>query len=176
MTVGERIKTRRKELGMTVDELAEKLGKNRATVYRYERDDIENLPASVLAPLAEALETTPDDLMGWYEDFLNDCKEQYQKVNQIIPYITYGVSVYGEKEKFVVLKTDAKGGERQQDMTSLLVSIHRLNLDDRQAVIHDLPELIRAIDTFDPCYMDQIINYANYLKGQRLKSLEPKSD
>lgn len=35
MKVGERIQKRRKELGMTVDDLAEKVGKSRATVYRY---------------------------------------------------------------------------------------------------------------------------------------------
>ena len=40
MTVGEKIRTRRKQLGMTVDELAARLGKNRATIYRYESDAI----------------------------------------------------------------------------------------------------------------------------------------
>lgn len=65
MTVGERIKQRRLELHMSVDEVAAKLGKNRATVYRYESNDIENLPTSVLEPLAKVLETTPADLMGW---------------------------------------------------------------------------------------------------------------
>lgn len=65
MTVGERIKQRRLELNMSVDEVAAKLGKNRATVYRYESNDIENLPTSVLIPLARVLETTPAELMGW---------------------------------------------------------------------------------------------------------------
>lgn len=52
---------------MSVDDLAEKLGKNRATVYRYEKGDIENLPLDVLEPLANALNTTPGYLMGWEE-------------------------------------------------------------------------------------------------------------
>ena len=50
MTTGERIRTRRKQLGMSVDDLAVKLGKNRATIYRYESDTIE-MPASLLKPL-----------------------------------------------------------------------------------------------------------------------------
>lgn len=33
MTTGDRIKQRRLELGLSVDEIATKLGKNRATVY-----------------------------------------------------------------------------------------------------------------------------------------------
>lgn len=65
MTIGQKIKELRKQLNMSVDELAIKLGKNRATIYRYERGDIENLPLDVLEPLANALETTPGYLMGW---------------------------------------------------------------------------------------------------------------
>lgn len=59
MNIGERIKNRRLELGLSVDEVAEKIGKNRATVYRYESREIEDLPTSVLEPLAKALRTTP---------------------------------------------------------------------------------------------------------------------
>lgn len=68
MSIGSRIKERRKSLGLSVDDIAERLGKNRATVYRYESDDIENLPSTVLEPLAKALKTTPAHLMGWSED------------------------------------------------------------------------------------------------------------
>lgn len=67
MNTGDRIKQRRIELGLSVDELAEKTGKSRATIYRYENGDIENMPTPVLEPLAKALETTPADLMGWGE-------------------------------------------------------------------------------------------------------------
>lgn len=65
MNIGNRIKNRRIELGLSVDEVAERLGKNRATVYRYENNDIENLPTTVLEPLARILGTTPAFLMGW---------------------------------------------------------------------------------------------------------------
>lgn len=68
MTVGERIKLRRKELGMNADDVAAKIGKDRATVYRYEGCKIENMPIGVLEPLAQALGTTPAYLMGWEDD------------------------------------------------------------------------------------------------------------
>lgn len=67
MTIGERIKERRKKMGISVDDLANKIGKNRATIYRYESKEIENLPTTVLEPLAKALATTPAALMGWDE-------------------------------------------------------------------------------------------------------------
>ena len=65
MRIGERIKQRRLELGYTADRLAKMLNKNRATIYRYENGDIENMPIDVLEPLAKALNTTPAYLMGW---------------------------------------------------------------------------------------------------------------
>lgn len=65
MRIGQRIKERRKELKMSADELAKRLGKDRSTIYRYEKGDIENLPLDILEPIAEALETTPQYLMGW---------------------------------------------------------------------------------------------------------------
>lgn len=65
MSVGKRIKDRRQELKISVDELAKRLNKNRTTIYRYEKGDIENLPIDILEPLAKALDTTPAYLMGW---------------------------------------------------------------------------------------------------------------
>ena len=67
MRIGERIKQRRLKLGYTADALAKLLNKNRATIYRYENGDIENMPIDVLEPLAKALNTTPAYLMGWQE-------------------------------------------------------------------------------------------------------------
>lgn len=67
MTIGERIKARRIELGMSVEELGKRLGKNRTTVYRYETGYIENLPIDILEPIAAVLHTTPAYLMGWEE-------------------------------------------------------------------------------------------------------------
>lgn len=65
MNTSDRIKQRRLEIGLSADELATRIGKSRATIYRYENGDIENMPTSVLEPLAKALDTTPADLMGW---------------------------------------------------------------------------------------------------------------
>lgn len=68
MTIGDRIRRKRLDLDLSVDELAARLGKNRATVYRYEKGDIGKLPISVLEPLAYALQTTPSYLIGWSKD------------------------------------------------------------------------------------------------------------
>lgn len=69
-SIGERIKNRRKMFNLSVDELAEIIGKNRATIYRYESNEIENMSITILEPLAKALHTTPAELCGWNNDNL----------------------------------------------------------------------------------------------------------
>lgn len=85
MKIGQRIKNRRKELNMSVEEVASKLGKHPATVYRYENGDIENMPTSVLEPIAKVLQTTPADLMGWEKPNILDIFANYGSANNIIP-------------------------------------------------------------------------------------------
>ena len=76
MTIGQRMKSRRKELGMSAEDVAKKLGKHPATVYRYENGDIENMPTNILYPIAEALNTTPAWLMGWEEKEISPAKPE----------------------------------------------------------------------------------------------------
>lgn len=65
MEIGDRIKQRRKELGLSAEEVAEKLGISPATIYRYESNDIVNMRVDKLEPIAKVLKTTPAFLMGW---------------------------------------------------------------------------------------------------------------
>lgn len=65
MSIGQRIKQRRKQLGMSAETLAEKIGKSASTIYRYEKGEISHVDSDVLWPIAQALITTPAYLMGW---------------------------------------------------------------------------------------------------------------
>ena len=71
MTIGERIKHRRKTLGLSAEEVAEKMGVSAATVYRYESSDILNMGIDKLELIAKALKTTPAAIMGWEEKTSN---------------------------------------------------------------------------------------------------------
>lgn len=67
-SLGARIRRIRLDRGLSVDKLAEKLNKSRASIYRYEGEDVENMPIGVLVPLAKALGMTPIELLGWDDD------------------------------------------------------------------------------------------------------------
>ena len=65
MTTAERIKQRRKDLGLRAEDVAERIGVSRSTMFRYENGEIEKLPINHLVPIAKALHTSVDYLMGW---------------------------------------------------------------------------------------------------------------
>ena len=66
--VADRIKECREELGLSADDLARIIGKDRATIYRYEKDEIGNIPINVIQAMSVALDVNPAYLMGWSDD------------------------------------------------------------------------------------------------------------
>lgn len=64
-TIQERIKLRRLQLKLTLEDVANALGVNKTTVMRYESESIKKLPTDIVPPLAKVLKCTPQYLMGW---------------------------------------------------------------------------------------------------------------
>lgn len=65
MEIGERIRQRRLELGMSQDELAKLSGyKSRTSINKIEVNG-NGLTQSKIKAIADALRTTPDYIMGW---------------------------------------------------------------------------------------------------------------
>lgn len=172
--ISDRIRARREELGLSVAELAKRLGKNRATVYRYESNDIEDMPSSVLEPLAKALQTTPAYLMGW--DDKQTKAFDYANVFPVEPYVKLPVlgiiragqpiccdqNNYGEWEF-----ADAKYGDGQHFML-------RVQGDSMSPTIPDgSMAIIRIQDTAEK---GQIVAFAMDGEYATLKRYYPQSN
>lgn len=65
---GDRIHERREKLGYSVDQLCKMIGKDRATLFRYENGSIKEIPISILPAIAEVLHTSPVYLCGWTDN------------------------------------------------------------------------------------------------------------
>ena len=65
MALSAEIKKRRKDLGLTLAELAKMVGVSEATVQRWESGNIKTLRYGRIEVLASALQTTPMALQGW---------------------------------------------------------------------------------------------------------------
>ena len=131
MNIGDRIKNRRHELGLSADDVAAKIGKNRATVYRYESNEIENLPLSTLEPLAKVLNTTPAYLIGWSDDknetvdnFTHAVIDSIQNAT-VLPSKTRYIYEDGEDDKLEDLfySLNASGRKKAIEQLELLAKI-----------------------------------------------------
>ena len=72
----------RKELGLTLKEVADYIGVSESTVQRWESGNIKNLRHEKIIKLAEVLKTTPAHLMGW--DVAGKTEEQVAKEDSAI--------------------------------------------------------------------------------------------
>ena len=95
MNIGQRIKARREELGISAEDLGQKIGKAKTTIYRYELGLIEKMPTSVLEAIAAALQTSPAYLMGWTEN-KSLSSWQAQNFDNISPVQTQRIPMLGE--------------------------------------------------------------------------------
>jgi len=67
MSKGKIIKSLREKHEMTQDQLAEKLGTTKQTVFKYENDIITNIPSDKVELMAEIFSVSPAYIMGWDE-------------------------------------------------------------------------------------------------------------
>lgn len=68
MTKGERIRTRREQIGLSQTALADMVGESKQTVYKYESGIISNIPSDKVESIAEVLNVSPAWIMGWEND------------------------------------------------------------------------------------------------------------
>ncbi|MBE6645182.1 MAG: helix-turn-helix domain-containing protein [Ruminococcaceae bacterium] len=108
--VANKLKELRHKAGLTLEELAEKLGTSKQTIHRYENGVIANIPHEKIKRLAEALGASPSELMGWeksiseYDNLLPIKKKNLPLVGTI----ACGEPIYASEEygSFVTINSD----------------------------------------------------------------------
>jgi transcriptional regulator with XRE-family HTH domain len=78
MTLGEKIRKRRMELNMTMDDLGNAIGVQRSAINKYEKGMITDLKRSTIHALAKALQVSPLYLL----DDDNDDDERLEALHQ----------------------------------------------------------------------------------------------
>lgn len=67
MTTGQRIEYARENLGMTMEQLARKVGVKASAINKYEKG-ITDIPLSRLKRIAAALQIDAEDLVDWFDE------------------------------------------------------------------------------------------------------------
>ncbi|MDK9681609.1 MULTISPECIES: helix-turn-helix domain-containing protein [Lactiplantibacillus] len=162
MNVGDRMKSIRKQQGISADQLAESIGVSRSTIFRYEKGDIEKMPIEVVANVASSLHVSLIDLMGISNDSISEkITEIVSKLNPDRQQNVYNYADNQLKEqngKVVNLPLVGKSAANPTELTYGDVEIEH---DDFTDVPHGADTAIRIQgDSMEPLIHDgQIIFY-----------------
>lgn len=77
------LRKRRKELGLTLAEIAVKMNVSEATVQRWESGNIKNMRQERISRLAEVLHVTPAYLMGWEEEPIQEQRKEAAQMDSL---------------------------------------------------------------------------------------------
>lgn len=114
----DKIKNRRLELGLTLEEVAKAAGVSAPTILRYENGDIKNVRKDKIKALADALQLTPTYLMDWNEH--PEIKRSFDYYMEMQLHLLGYKIIYDEEDGYIVLK--GKEGEfeiTQEDLEKL---------------------------------------------------------
>lgn len=80
----QRLKSRRKELRMTLEDVGNALGVTRVAVSRWENGLINNINIEKIEKIAEVLQCPPSYLMGWTDSIDGDSKAVPDSISKAI--------------------------------------------------------------------------------------------
>lgn len=119
MTISERIAMLRKERGLTLEEVGNRVGVGKSTVRKWESGLIANMRRDKIAKLANALSVDPAFLMGWQDE------QKTETDSTLAPSERQLVERYRE--------LNAEGRARLLDEADLLASSYRYQKDSAPA-------------------------------------------
>lgn len=105
--IGQKIKNLRAELGLTLKELAKRVGVGASTVRKWETGYIKDMRSDKIQKVAEALGVSPAYLMGWDES-QNVHVEQVHTNNGLIGQANAPVNIGSEDSPLQLSKEEAE--------------------------------------------------------------------
>ena len=82
MDIGKKIRTRRQQLGLTLEQVGEECGVGKRTVRKWESGQIRNMRRDKLAALASVLKLDPVELIGAPEPVSDPDRERLEALHQ----------------------------------------------------------------------------------------------
>lgn len=107
--IAQRIKQRRIDLGLSLQNLADLTDMSKSTLQRYENGSIKNIPLHKLGILAKSLQTSADWLLGWV-DSPNEYTSLDIDVKTLLEDLGYSIETYPHFTTIDFLSKDGNGG------------------------------------------------------------------
>lgn len=139
MTIGEKISARRKELGLTLEEIGKAVGVGKSTVKKWESGYIANMKRDKISALAKILQISPAEFIGSdYSEF--DDKFDTEKLsNESQTYDIIGKVFGSQTAELVQLFTNfnEEGKEKLLDTAQDMSQLDRYKKGTRSELVEE---------------------------------------
>jgi transcriptional regulator with XRE-family HTH domain len=129
-----KIKSRRLQLGLTLEDVAKAVGVSAPTIQRYESGEIKNVGKDKIKALADALQVTPTFLMGWEE--VPERKQSFDYFIEMQMHLLGYEFIYDEEDAYLFLKAGDKVFEIYE------TDVEQLRHDMRQFLKYRLHQIM----------------------------------
>lgn len=113
MDFKDKIKNRRLELGLTLEDIAKLVGVTAPTIQRYESGEIKNVGKNKIKALADALNLSPSYLMDW--DEVPEVKRSFEYFMEMQMNLLGYKVIYDEEDGYIILKSSEGEYEISED-------------------------------------------------------------
>lgn len=146
MGIGKRIRQKREELGMSLQDVATKLDVNKTSVMRWEKGETGKIKLPVVEKLAQVLSTTPEYLMGWESSVQEISPYRPGHKIPILGRISAGLPLYAQEQIEGYTVTDLNGGDEYFALRVTGDSMNAARINDGDLLIVKKQE---AVDNGD---------------------------
>lgn len=146
MTVGERLKHLREQLGMSQVDLASKINVSKQTLYKYENDIITNIPSDKIESAAKVCNVSPAYLMGWSSLEPSDLEAHKEISSKDMPSIGKRIRLRREQLRMTQEELASKLGYKSK------TTIAKIENGTNDIVQSKVIEFAKVLDT-TPAYL-----------------------
>lgn len=172
MTIGEKIRTERKRIGLTQTELGDRLGVKTNAVSKWECGRVEDIPTSKVKAMAALFDVPVSYLIDDELDALmKSVKEQDAKILALSQVLGHGITLTGKNNSELIFKDCFTTAECFQSEKALLIHVLQLNQSKKDHALRTLRILSELVSVMSPEDQDKLVSYAEFMEADRQKRL-----
>ena len=95
--------------------------------------------------------------------------EHQEKMCELLPQIRDGLSIEGERQKYLLFKVPAVGGRLEIDFHSLLLTLYQINQSGQASKMRTVRILGELVSSLDARSQELLISYAEFLDARHQK-------
>ena len=92
--------------------------------------------------------------------------ERQDKMQEVLPLITDGISIEGKNQKYILFKAPTHGDDLEAELRSLLLTLYHLNHGGQDSKVRTMRILGELVSTLGIRDQEKLVSYGEFLDAQ----------